>query len=194
LPAWRDDTTRQYAEAEEELNGQLCKYLDDRARDEFPMAVVHHEERQGNQRRVDMSANPSLKAIKAAIYDSIYDPFLVMEGTRLPTPTKARVRVYITGLVEKCGGVQRFRLCLRGKGMKVAVLIAYVQSAKVKDWHPTINGWVKTLENSGEDTSCKWTTSDNLGNAKNNGNRKACRCESTHKRSHGEPDIKLHHL
>lgn len=194
LPAWRDDRTRKYAEAEEALNGQLCKFLNDRARDEFPMAIFHHEERQGTKRRVDFSANPSSKAIKAAAYESLYDPFLVMEGKRLPTPTKAREREYITGLEEKSGAVQRYRLCLHGKGMEVAMLIAYVQRRETKDWHATINGWVKALNDSGEDTSCNWTTADYLGETENDGRKKACRCESNHKRSHGEPDIKLVHL
>lgn len=194
LPAWRDDTTRKYVEAEEALNGQLCKFLNDRARDEFPMAVFHHEERQGTKRRVDLSANPSSNAIKAAIYESIYEPFLVMEGKRLPTPTRAREREYITGFVEKSGAVQRFRLCLHGKGMEVAMLIAYVQRKDAKDWHTTINGWMRALKDSGEDTSCNWTSEDYLGATMNDGKKKAFRCESNHKRSGNEPDIKLVHL
>ena len=193
LPAWRDDKTRKFAEAEEELNGQLCKFLNDRASDDFPMAKFHHEERQGNRRRVDFSANPSSKAIKASIYESIYEPFLVMEGKRLPTPTASREREYLTGLTELSGGVQRYRLCLHGKGMSVAMLIAYVQSGEVVEWHKTINGWVTTLKTSGEDTSCKWTAKDALGKPKNTGKNKACRCESSHKRSEGD-DIRLVHL
>src|SRR5260370_40948779 len=81
-PAWRQYKTRNIAEAEEDLNSQLCKFLSDRARDDFPMAVFHHEERQGRRRKSDLSANPSSKAIEATIYESIYEPFLVMEGKR----------------------------------------------------------------------------------------------------------------
>jgi hypothetical protein len=109
LPAWRDDKSRQYVESEEDLNAQLCKYLNDCARDGFPMAMFHHEEKQGARRRVDLSALPTGKAIRAAIYASIYDPFLVLEGKRLPAPSAAREREYITGLDERSGGVQRFR-------------------------------------------------------------------------------------
>ena len=194
LPSWRDDKTRKYAEAEEALNAQLCKYLNDRGRDHFPMAVFHHEERQGTKRRVDLSANPSSKAIKAAVYESIYEPFLVMEGKRLPTPTKAREREYLTGFADESGGIQRYRMCLHGKGMKIAMLIAYVQSGEAKDWHTPINGWVKTLKTSGEDKSCKWTTADALGKITHDGKKNACHCQSSHKRSDGEPDIKLVHL
>jgi hypothetical protein len=98
LPAWRDDATREFVEAEEELNGQLCKFLNHRAREEFPMAYFHHEERQGGRRRADLSALPTSKAIEAEGYESIYEPILLIEGKRLPTPTAARHREYVTGL------------------------------------------------------------------------------------------------
>lgn len=194
LPAWRDDKSRKVVTAEEELNGQLCKFLNNSARDRFPMAVFHHEEKQGNRRRVDLSANPSLEAIEAALYESIYDPFLIMEGKRLPTPTSAREREYVTGLSELSGGIQRYRLSLHGKAFTVAVLIGYLQSGDVKFWRKTINGWIKALATSGEDTSCRWTAKDALGKLNNTGQKKACRCKSTHNRSNGAADIRLVHL
>jgi hypothetical protein len=194
LPAWRDDRTRKSAQAEEELNGQLCKFLADRARDGFPMTVFHHEERQGRHRRADFSANPSSKAIAAAVYDSIYEPFLVMEGKRLPTPTAARKREYLTGLTKLSGGIQRYRLCLHGKGHLVAVLIGYVQKGGVTDWHKTINGWIDDLKTSREDAGLEWTEKDALGTLKNTGENKACRCESNHSRTDGAADIRLIHL
>jgi hypothetical protein len=194
LPTWRDDTSRKPAEAEEELNGQLCKFLNDRARETFPMAVFHHEERQVRRRRVDLSAGPSSKAIEAAVYESIYQPYLVMEGKRLPTPTAAREREYITGFSKRSGGVQRYRLSLHGDGMDVAVLIAYVQNGDVKGWRKSINNWIKELKASGEDKTCVWSKRDTLGELKNTGLKKTCRCESTHKRKIGTPDIRLVHL
>lgn len=194
LPAWRDDEARKNADVEEELNGQLCKFLIDRARDDFPMTIFHHEERQGSRRRSDFSASPSSKAIEAAIYESIYEPYLVMEGKRLPTPSAAREREYLTGLDKESGGIQRYRLCLHGKAHAIAVLIAYVQSGEVKAWHNKINGWIAALKISNEDTSLNWTADDVLGELKNTGIKKTCRCESKHQRTNGAADIELVHL
>ena len=193
LPKWRDDKTRPVVEAEEGLNGQLCKFLNDRARDEFPMAYFHHEEKQGKRRRVDLSALPSTKAIEAAMYESIDVPFLVMEGKRLPAPSNDREREYLTGLAKKSGGIQRYRLGLHGQAFPLAMIIGYVQSGEVADWMTTINGWVKALVKSGEDKTCDWTAKDALLNLTNDGRKKASRCESSHLRA-GIGDISLIHL
>lgn len=194
LPTWRDDPTRNYVEGEDDLTGQLCKFLDDRARDEFPMAIFHHEEPQGLRRRVDISANPSSKAIKAAIYKSIYQPFLVIECKRLPAPEKEREREYLTGLDKKSGGIQRFRLSLHGRGMKTAMLIGYVQAGALEEWVATVNGWVEALTASGEDASCNWTIADRLVAAKSDLKNQVYRCSSSHKRMGTGPKIRLTHV
>lgn len=193
LPKWRDDETRVSLESEEELNGQLCKFLNDRARHEFPMAMFHHEEKQGKRRRVDLSVVPSSKAIQAALYDSIYVPFLVIEGKRLPAPTASREREYVTGLGDQSGGVQRFRLCLHGKSLSVAMLVGYVQRGDTEEWRSSINNWIEALTASGEDKTCKWVMNDALGELTNGGTSHTCRCESNHARSNGA-GIRLVHL
>jgi hypothetical protein len=193
LPQWRDDKTRSAVESEEDLNGQVCKFLNDRARDNFPMANFHHEEKQGKRRRVDLSVVPSSKAIEAALYGSIYIPFLVIEGKRLPAPSTNREREYVTGLAAISGGIQRFRLGLHGKGLSQALMIAYVQEKNVAHWHKTISGWISALEESGEDKTCAWTSKDTLKDLMNDGETEACRCESSHLRK-GLTDIRLVHL
>jgi len=193
LPKWRDDTTRPVVESEEDMNGQLCKFLNDTARDKFPMANFHHEEKQGKRRRVDLSVVPSTKAIEAALYNSIYLPFLVIEGKRLPAPGSDREREYVTGLTDKSGGIQRFRMGLHGKDLLWALRIAYVQREDVAHWYKKINAWISALETSGEDSTCAWTEKDTLKNLRNDGTAKACRCESSHSRT-GLADIGLVHL
>lgn len=182
LPQWRDDKTRPAVEAEEDMNGQFCKFLNDRARDHFPMANFHHEEKQGKRRRVDLSVVPSTKAIEVALYDSIYVPFLVIEGKRLPAPTSDREREYVTGLAEVSGGIQRFRMGLHGKDLPQALIVAYVQKEDVAHWHRTINGWITALENTGEDKTCEWTAKDALSDLVSDGEAKSSRCESWHLR------------
>jgi hypothetical protein len=166
LHRWRDDPHRPAAEAEEDLNGQLCKYLNDRARTNFPLAYFHHEERQAERRRVDVSVCPSSEAIEASMYASIYIPYLVIEGKRLPAPSSAREREYLTGFAEKSGGVQRFRLCLHGRGLSVAVMVGYLQSGNVAEWLGRINDWIAALEASGEDSTCVWSNNDRLAGLK----------------------------
>lgn len=194
LHEWRDDSTRKHSIAENALNLQLCKFLSDRARRDFPMACFNHEEPQTGQRRVDLSVTPSSEAIEASLYDSIYDPFLVIEGKRLPAPSAGREREYLTGLDDKSGGVQRFRLCLHGHGHAIAVIVGYLQSGSASDWHSTINGWIGALEKSSEDKTCSWSSADNLASLANDGTSKAARCESKHDRDGGSAPIELVHL
>ena len=143
---------------------------------------------------LDMSATPSLKAIRANLYESIYEPFLVIEGKRLPAPTSDREREYITGHDETSGGVQRFRLCLHGQKLSAAVVVRYVQCGDVSDWLTTINGGITDLSTTEKDKSCSWSKKDHLGNLKNDGKAKASRCDSQHGRTGGLPDVRLTHL
>lgn len=194
LHLWRDDPTRPHVVAEEEMNSQLCKFLDDLARDKFPMAAFHHEEKQGKRRRVDISAGPTSKAIKASIYDSIYTPFLVLEGKRLPAPSGDRLKEYVTGCTDRSGGIQRFRLCLHGSQLAKAVIIGYVQGDDVNEWLKRINGWIADLRSSGEDSTCVWSNDDRLSGLRDDGIAKASYCESSHTRTNSAVAILLVHL
>jgi hypothetical protein len=197
LPKWRDDKTRELADAEEVLNGQLCKFLNDRARMKFPMAFFHHEEKQAPGRRVDISALPTLevtKAMKAGLYQSIYDPIFVIEGKRLPSPARAREREYLTGFKDMSGGVQRFRLCLHGKAHSTAMLVGYIQSGDAKSWHKKLNTWINSLADSAEDSTCTWTKQDEFGKLSTTCNNRTFRCQSKHSRTGVASDIRLVHL
>jgi hypothetical protein len=96
LAAWRDDSERSPAERERDLNSQLCKYLNVTAKKaDFAMVHFHHEEPQGNQYSADISANPpDADWIEGRQYTK-YEPFLVLEGKRLPTPGAGREREYV---------------------------------------------------------------------------------------------------
>jgi len=122
LPEWRDDPNRVEEQAENRLNIQLCKFLEVRARNEFPMACFHHEEYQTGQARVDLSALPSRSVFIDARFHSIYDPFLVLEGKRLPAPSADREKEYLIGN-RRNGGMQRFKLGLHGADLSIAVMI-----------------------------------------------------------------------
>ena len=92
LSAWRDDSDRTQEQAENKLNLQLCKFLDSRARNEFPMVRFDHEEYQGGNRSVDLSASPvELTMIDARLH-TIYDLYLLSKANgfqhHLPTAKK----------------------------------------------------------------------------------------------------------
>jgi hypothetical protein len=163
LPAWRDRPDRRAEHAEEKLNAQLSKHLNSRARFELPMVQFHHEEKQTEARRVDISAGLSEGGFIGSSYYSIDDPFVVFEGKRLPAPGgKSRQREYVTGGDAKTGGIQRFKLGLHGAQFEIVVMVGYIQKGKPSFWHNRINQWICDLSETlplGEE---KWSAKEQL--------------------------------
>ena len=56
-----------------------------------------------------------------------YDPYLVIEGKRLPAPTSDREKEYVTGFDRITGTLQRFKLGLHGGRLDIGAMVAYVQ-------------------------------------------------------------------
>lgn len=164
LPNWRDDLSREPEEAEERLNAQLCKFLDVIARRKLKMVFFHHEEKQTGTRRVDFSALPTERIIIGSTYHTIYSPFLVFEGKRLPAPNgkSKREREYVTGGAETSGGIQRFKLGLHGAKLKLAVIIGYVQQGKIREWVAQINSWIDELAATKSSDDLTWETDEKL--------------------------------
>lgn len=196
LPAWRDDPHRLQTDAEEELNSQLCKFLNHSARREFPMVLFEREERQTKRRRVDLSASVSPLESNCAVIEgkthTIYDPFLVLECKRLPAPERRREREYVVGTKTTSGGLQRFKLGLHGAKLRAAGMIAYVQNHSLSEWFSTINGWIDELTESDDPA---WSNDDRLRNLAVDAAGRAARCESLHSRVDSEsPQIHFTHL
>lgn len=196
LPEWRDDPDRPEHRSEEDLNSDLCKFLEARARESFPMVCFHREERQTDRRRVDLAALPSkATAIEARRY-TIYEPFLVLEGKRLPPPSADREREYVSGMEKTSGGVQRFKLGLHGSRHDVAAMIGYIESGSATDWHRDINIWIGDLANGFQTDGCDWHAEDMLQELVEDGQKKVATCLSTHARSGDvvSEAISLHHM
>jgi hypothetical protein len=196
LPAWRDDPDRRTEEAEERLNAQLAKFLNARARRDFPMAYFHHEEHQGARRRVDLSVLPTESSLIGAMTYSVYDPFLVIEGKRLPAPSVDREIEYVTGNDRRTGGIQRFKLGLHGGALDVAGMVGYVQGRSVGDWHQQINSWITDLASGRRQDVCLWEANETLGPLEVNEASGASYCASGHGRASpgSRGVIRLHHL
>lgn len=183
LPRWRDRPDRREESAEERLNAQLCKHLNAEARHRLPAVQFHHEEKQAVMRRVDVSAGLVEGAMIGTTYHSIDDPFIVIEGKRLPPPGgKAREREYVTGGDSQTGGIQRFKLGLHGKGMPFAAMVGYVQKGTAVEWNRRINGWIADLVNAlplGE----QWLATETLRVMKTDTKRRLSILESAHNRA-----------
>lgn len=192
LPAWRDMPERPEVEAEDDLNGQLCKYLNFAARHEnFSMAYFHHEERQTGRRRVDLSALPPERTVIEGRNYCVLEPFLVLEGKRLPLPTRDREREYVTGVDNKSGGIQRFKLGLHGASLRHAGMIGYIQKESFDIWHNSINEWIEELATS----DSLWSSDDRLGSLDTDSETRIACCFSIHARRASElAEIQLTHL
>jgi hypothetical protein len=163
LPAWRDDPSRKEEQSENRLNLQLCKFLDSRARNDFPMIRFDHEEYQTGHRSVDLSAYPAKLVIIGARQHTLYDPILVLECKRLPAPSSDHQREYITGGIEQqSGGIQRFKMGLHGADLDIAAMIGYVQERSTGEWHRKINGWISELCSGKMTDGCLWQCSEIL--------------------------------
>lgn len=196
LPDWRDDPDRLAEQSENKLNLQLCKFLDAHARSDFPMVCFHHEEPQTGRRRVDLSATPAEATIINAEYHSIYEPFLVLEGKRLPAPSTDRRMEYVTGKEDTNGGIQRSKLGLHGAKLAVAAIIGYIQGQSSSHWHKRINEWISDLAAGRVSDVCSWKAAETLGHLEQDTAKRIAGCESMHHRSgdvRGE-SIRLHHL
>jgi len=97
LIPWRNDPDRPFAEGEEELNAQFHNFLQSRACEIFPMVLFQHEQRQEGRRRVDLSVKPIKKVVIEGVTYTKYHPIFVIEGKRLPPPSKTREREYVSG-------------------------------------------------------------------------------------------------
>ena len=196
LPAWRDDPTREAGDSEEHLNAQLSKFLNVVARrEDFSMVHFHHEERQNGRRRVDLSASPTRSIWIGPRHHSIYDPFLVMEGKRLPPPSRDREREYVTGNENRTGGIQRFKLGLHGASLMIAVMIGYIQAGRSTEWRAKINDWISELSGRRDGGDCPWDASDQLHELTANPRELLPELESNHKRVNAVTGrIRLNHL
>ena len=196
LAGWRDDPDRKPEEAEERLNAQLCKYLNVAASRCFPMVHFSHEEKQTGIRRVDMAANPNPSGFIGKTYHTIYDPFLVFEGKRLPAPSVPREREYVTGGAEKSGGIQRFKLALHGARQTTAAMIAYIQKGDADSWRSVINRWIREVASDASALDEQWSVDEQLSELTTNNAPRIASASSSHKRNKGaaSPEIRIQHL
>ncbi|MGD2091741.1 MAG: hypothetical protein PVH61_36545 [Candidatus Aminicenantes bacterium] len=96
------------------------------------------------------------------------ESFFSMEAKRLGKISKAREKEYLLGHFENeryidCGGVERFKKEIHGKGLQYAAMIGYVQKFDFNYWHRTINSWIDDLIAGKIPSTVSWSKKDKLG-------------------------------
>ena len=140
------------------------------------MVHFHHEEPQGSQHSADISANPlDADWIEGRPYTK-YDPILVLEGKRLPTPGSGREREYVASAAgaTPMGGVQRFRLGFHGATVSIAGMVGYVQQETCPQWFVEVNRWIDELASAAESD---WSIDDQLRTFAFDPHARISRCE-----------------
>lgn len=193
LIPWRNDPDRPFVEGEEELNAQFHNFLQSCANEIFPMVLFQHEQRQEGRRRVDLSVKPIKKVDIEGVTYTKYQPILVIEGKRLPPPSKTREREYVSGGKEFSGGIQRFKLGLHGRELPTAIILGYLQQGTLQDWHSRINEWISDLARGQSDD---WANHEILAEFSHQHEGQKARTSSVHPRLKGckTPEIKILHF
>ncbi len=196
LGPWRDDPDRPAEESEERLNAQLCKYLNVAASVRFPMVLFSHEEKQTGTRRVDFAANPRDATFVGKTYRTIYDPFVVFEGKRLPAPSKSREREYVSGGRAYSGGIQRFKRGLHAATVEEAAIVGYVQDGTFDAWFTRINKWISEEARQPSAPDETWSLAEQLALLPSVPQQGVAEAMSEHSRetSTGDSEIRLRHL
>ena len=131
---------------------------------------------------------------------SVYEPFLVIEAKRLPTPRANREREYVTGTDESSGGptggIQRFKLGLHGSPVETAAMVGYIEDHSPGYWHGVINGWIDDLTGITSTDGCVWSGADMLQPLQVNESDRTAYSVSIHQRRHEceTPEIEIHHV
>jgi hypothetical protein len=129
-------------------------------------------------------------------YYSIYQPFTVIEGKRLPAPDLAREKEYVTGGEKRSGGIQRFKLGLHGGDHEKVMMIGYIQNGSPLEWRKLINKWIQDLAVSKQDKNDDWNTAEKLPDLIDVSQKTPCRTTSLHSRKGGvvSPNLEITHL
>ena len=167
LPLWRDDPKRPRGEAEKTLNSYLVDFLDSRSRSLLPMARFKHESPQSTRRTVDIGVHVGEESLIGVRSYSIYEPFLVIECKRLPSPNgRGRETEYVSGFDPRSqastGGIQRFKLGEHGNRVAVAAIVGFIQKDTPDVWHVRINEWISKLTTGEVGDMCRWSKDEML--------------------------------
>ena len=114
----------------------------------------------------------------------------VLEGKRLDDRIDSRrQREYVVGVGRPCGGIERFKAGIHGRGFTTAGMVGYVQTADFATWRSRINTWIAELTREAGRVP-PWGEIEQLGEL--GGDGRVAACESTVTRDSGT--LSLVHL
>jgi hypothetical protein len=158
---------------EKGLTQQLFILLEFNAREQgYPFLFVPEymeSVEKGDSPQVDIgvvSVEEKEQFINSKYYSS-QKSFFSMEAKRLDKISKIREKEYLLGHFENeryidCGGVERFKKEIHGKGLQYAAMIGYVQRFDFDYWLHTINSWIDDLIAGKTSSTVSWSKKDQL--------------------------------
>lgn len=151
---------------EKGLTQELCILLHEHAKKEHFPFIFEKEYMENPQKGNSPQVDIGVLNIDSKCYGN-RKSFFSIEAKRLGKMPKAREYEYLVGRMEKgkykeCGGVERFKSEIHGKGLKYAAIIGYVQAQNFDYWHRTINSRIDALIAGTIATSAAWDEKDKL--------------------------------
>ena len=151
---------------EKGLTRELCMLLHEHAKKEHFPFVFEKEYMENPQKGNSPQVDIGVINIDSICYGN-RKSFFSIETKRLGKIPKTRENEYLVGRMEKgtykeCGGVERFKNEIHGKGLKYAAIIGYVQVHDFDYWHKTINSRIDALIAGTITTSAAWDENDKL--------------------------------
>lgn len=122
----------------------------------------------GDSPQVDIGTITTLEegiVIGAKTYTD--ESFFSIEAKRLAKLSLKRSKEYLVGRTEKnkyicCGGVERFKQGIHGRGLPYGAIIGYVQEYDFAYWHGLLNSWVEGLIHKNIYSPVTWHIRDKL--------------------------------
>lgn len=122
----------------------------------------------GDSPQVDIGTITTLEegiVIGAKTYTD--ESFFSIEAKRLAKLSLKRSKEYLVGRTEKnkyicCGGVERFKQGIHGRGLPYGAIIGYVQEYDFAYWHGLLNSWVEDLIHKNIYSPVTWHIRDKL--------------------------------
>ena len=105
------------------------------------------------------------------------ESYFAMEAKRLDVISGAREKEYLVGRWENnkyknCGGVERFKRGIHGRGLHYSALIGYVQRFDFDYWYYTINSWIDGFITGDNPSNTLWSKDDKLIPIRKSSNQK----------------------
>ncbi len=95
------------------------------------------------------------------------ESFFSIEAKRLAEFGSKRAKEYLVGRTEKnkynsCGGVERFKQGIHGRGLPYGAIIGFVQEYDFDYWHGLLNSWIEDLIHDNIYSPVSWDLKDKL--------------------------------